>query len=146
MSLKDFVIPIKTIQTPNGASFAVRGLSLNDITTLLNSAEPELRAMFSIFLGVDNKMQAGDLLSTAIPAMQQFPKLASAMIATAADEPDSVGIVERLPMSTQVEAMEAILQLSFDSEGGPGKFLGTVTRAFNGLAALTQPGTVPNRT
>jgi hypothetical protein len=142
MSLLDFVIPTQTFKSPNGGSFAVRGLSLNDVTTLLNSSETELRAMFNIFLGVDQNAAASDLLQTAVPALQQFPKLASLMIALASDEPEAAAVVAKLPMQTQIDALEAILRLSFDAEGGPGKFFDTVTRAFNGITTLSRSGTV----
>lgn len=141
MSLRDFVIQTKAIRSLNGSSFSVRGLSLNDITLLLQTSEPEVRSMFAIFLGVDKTASESDMLQTAVPALQQFPRLASTMIAIAADDcsVETLEIVQRLPMNTQVEALETILKLSFDAEGGPGKFLEIVTRAFQGMTALTKP-------
>ena len=132
MALKDFVIPTKEISFPDGSTFAVRGLSLQDITTLLSRYGSEMEMFFQRYAGNDNV----NPLAVGMDLLNQAPALLSTIIALAADEPDGGPIVARYPLNVQQEAIEAIAQLTFDAAGGPKKFIEAVARLIKGMTNL----------
>lgn len=100
MSLRDLV-DRKTEVAHEGHSFSVRGLSLEDMVVLL---ENHSDALARVFAG-DNGTDFGELI-------KEFPLFIAACIAYAADEPELIEQVRRLPVGVQLRAIEAIWELS----------------------------------
>lgn len=131
MSLSDFQVPTESVALPGGNSFTVRGLSVDDITQLVNAHRPALEAIFNKF------EEQGDLslemTATIVEGMiSSFPGFVAQAIALAADEPGEGAKVRKLPVSIQVEAVERIGRLTFISEGGLKNVLATVVKIIQG--------------
>lgn len=122
MGLKDFVLPTLEVNlgTPDGASFSVRGVSLNDITELLSKHGPVMEQFYKKYSKGANQMDTGTAL------LKQAPDLVAQIIALAADEPDMAPSVKKMSVGIQQDALEKIAKLTFDASGGPKKFVETV--------------------
>ena len=124
MALKDFVLPTEEVQLPDGSTFAVRGLSLEDITTLISKHGPVLEQFFRRY--ADN--QDANPMEVGMGLIEQAPALVAQIIAIAADEPDAADRVRKFPLTVQQDALEKLGKLTFDASGGPKKFVEAVIR------------------
>lgn len=126
MGLLDLKLPTTQVATPGG-SFAVRGLSLEDLVSLHHRYTGEFGAVFDQFREWAST-ESGDL-----PPLDQFvakllyqaPVLAGQVIAIAADTdtPEGLTAARRLPPLVQAEALQAIGRLTFQSEEDVKKML-----------------------
>lgn len=144
MSLSGFTPKTETVKYPDG-DFAVRGLSLDDITSLVALHYAALSALFDKYIaeGVAAAVLEGtgnddDVTQVIMDLAQQAPVLIADVIAHAADERDQAATARLLPISTQVEAIETVLRLTLLSEGGLEKLVATVTRLGTQLQAVTE--------
>ncbi len=141
MGLRDIKIPEATIQTPGG-EFAVRGLSLDDISWLVERHESLVNQIFDTLgqadTGADGEVATQDLKQMAGPLLTQMPDVCSALIAAAADEPTQDGVTQagRLPFACQVDALENVLVLTLEASGGVKKLAETVIRMMQGVTSL----------
>ena len=99
MALKDLVVPKSVITLSEGQSFEVRGITLTDLSAMLDH---DYDAVAALFLG-DVKIEE---------ALRQTPTLIHIMIAHCAGEPDEVEKVASLPIGIQVEALVKLWELS----------------------------------
>lgn len=134
MSLKNLNFASETIKT-SGGEFTVRGLSLADITVLVRKHAQAMSEFFDKMkdgesLDLDNTAMLGGALAEAAP------ELAAEVIALASGEPDAIEEARRLTFPTQVDALEKIANLTFDSEGGVKKVVEAVIRAMTGATGL----------
>ena len=145
MSLKDLTLqfPEETIEFAGG-SFAVRGLGLSDIVLLVSFHREKLTELFSQYAGNggDGKTIGAEMgLPMGLAFIQIAPTLAAHIIAHAEvrepGEPPAFEVSMRLPVDVQMEALEKILKLTFQTEGGPKKVLETVIRALAGTMKFT---------
>lgn len=100
MSLKDLVDQ-RTEIAHNDLSFTVRGLSLEDMVVLLENHADALSRVF-----------AGERGTDFSELIKEFPAFVAACIAYAAEEPEMVDSVRRLPIGVQLRAIEAVWELS----------------------------------
>jgi len=122
MSLADYqpetrVIPFK------GGSFEVRGITLNDFTSLVRTHMPDLDAVFELgtnVLGGKVELNDGDLTSLAIALSEQAPGLVANVILLASGESGdkAMAAAANLPMPTQVKALFEIADITFSEVGG----------------------------
>lgn len=101
MSLRDLVDRKTQVDGGGGVSFEVRGLSLEDLVVLLEDHKEALVTIFASPEGTDFE-----------ELLQRFPRFISAAIAFAADEPELVEQVNKLPIGIQLRAIEAVWELS----------------------------------
>lgn len=135
MGLKDLTIPSVPVKTPGG-EFSVRGLSLNDITYVLQRHAVEVAQVISA-VEANQGAASNELVSElAVTMIQSAPSLAADIIAVAAGEPDQVATVRALPFPVQLDAIEKIGNQTFDVYGGPGKALEAVIRLAKGTTSL----------
>lgn len=133
MGLMSWAAPRKEVELPGGDSFFVRGLCLEDITKLWGIYGEEL---FDIFNGMEtfasNKDEKEALLQAGLVAwisrlVTEFPDVVSTVIAVVSDvdaDLDAVvAQVKLLPVATQVDALNAVYQLSVTEVGGSKKFV-----------------------
>jgi len=132
MALEDFELPTLEVGLPGGDSFAVRGLSLQDITKLMSQHGNEMEAFFQKYAG----NPSASPLSVGMDLIDTAPMLLNKMIAMAADRPHLTDKVAKLPLTVQQEAIEKIAQLTFDAAGGPKKFIEAVVRLIKGINNL----------
>lgn len=118
----------ETITLPGGDTVAVRGLSLSDITFLVNQHKDVLRSLYDQVAGNPESLTSGDAGVIGSILAESAPIVAATAIALAADELDAVDIVMKLPFPVQVDALDKIGRLTFEMEGGPKKVIETVIR------------------
>ena len=139
MALRGYVPETASVYLPDGNSFAVRGLSLEDISILLRTHYAPIKMLFdkyagqSALLGVaqaatEEPVGLGSLEAVALEMIQVAPGLLADAIALAADEPGEAATVRKLPASNQVDAAEKIILLTLKAEGGLEKLVETVSR------------------
>ena len=140
MSLRDLKLPEAIVEFPGG-SFAVRGLSLNDIAFLVSRHGEKIKTTFA---GLVQQAQGTDdfdlnsVSTLAVPVLRAIPELAAEMIACASGEPDAVELATRLPAPVQVDALEKLLTITFESGGGAKKVFETVVRLAQGTTGLVR--------
>lgn len=149
MGLKDYAPATEEIQLPDGSTFSVRGLALQDITVLLRSHHETAERLFNKYVSeaamdaasaaspnVD--FGASDMRGVILDVLDAAPAMLSDVIAQAAEEPELSGLVARLPLGVQIEATEAIVRLTLEAEGGMEKLVETVNKLTTSLAGLEQ--------
>ena len=148
MGLRKIVIARKSIRVDDNQSFQVRGLSLTDIMAAMADYGPQMTLAFAKIMGGNEAK--GPITQNAIRDQikglaGEFPDLLAALIALAADDYDP-GMVEQakaLPMLAQMDAIEAVFQLTFQSEGDVGKLMEALTRGLvKATGALSQVGEI----
>ena len=135
MGLKDLTIPSAPVQTPGG-EFSVRGLSLEDLTYILQRHAVEVSQVIATIEAKKGEI-GNDLISEmAVGLIESAPGVAAEVIAVAAGEHDEVSKVRRLPFPVQMDALEKIGNLTFEVYGGVGKTLEAVIRLAKGTTSL----------
>lgn len=124
-----------------GGSFRVKGLSLNEFTTLIRQHMPDLEAIFDLgaqTMSGKTEVTENDIQHLVIAFAEQAPSLVANVIALAAGEGNEAGIAAayRLTFPVQVEVLSAICSLTFDEVGGIKKALESVA----GLLGNTKMG------
>lgn len=133
MPLKDYQVPTERVDLPGGGEgnfIVVRGLSLADITALVDGFRPQLEQVFSM-IESQTDLTLEDGAAMAYTMIQSFPRLVAKGIALAAGEPDEADTVLDLPGATQIDALEKIGRLTFEGNS-PKKVLETVIRVLQG--------------
>ena len=122
MALKDYLIRKETIPFPGG-DFDIYPIGLADIFIMLqaNGRMEELKTIY------DLAEQAGLTKSIDTVKITQFllkhaAQFFAELIAHAAREPTMVDHVRALPLSSQIDALNKLLTLAFEAEGGVKKF------------------------
>lgn len=124
MAFEDFVLPTEEVQLPGGSTFAVRGLSLQDITLLISKHGPVMEEFFRRY----SANEKANPLEVGMGLIAQAPGLVAQIIAIAADEPNKADTVLKFPLVVQQDALEKLSKLTFDANGGPKKFVEAVIR------------------
>lgn len=135
MGLKDLQLPQEEVPF-KGGSFFVRGLNIVDISFLIRNHGEAMTGAFNKITESGTEIGVDNVMELALPIIESFPSLVAQVIACAADEPNEVGMVSRLPFPSQVDAVEKIMALTFDASGGPKKFVETVLRLLEGTNGL----------
>ena len=144
MGLRNIVINRRNVPVDANQSFDVRGISLIDIMRIMGDYGPQMSLAFGQLTA---KRESGAPFDSAtvrdrIKEMaQEFPDLLAAVVALAADEYDEemVALVKKLPMLAQIEAVEAIFSLTFQSEGDVEKLITSLTKGMvTATGALNQ--------
>lgn len=101
--------------------FFVRGVNLNDIARLMIGHAPAMHRVYG--LATEQMAKPGGVTEAAVrdiamKAMQEFPDFVFTLIAYAADDTSDAAIenARSLPLTTQMEALLAVLQLSIKTE------------------------------
>lgn len=132
MGLKDYRLPTARVDLPGeDAHIVVRGLALADITVLVDGFRPQLEQVFKMVEG-NPDLTLDDGAALAYSMIQSFPALVAHGIALAADEPDAADVVLKLPLDTQVDALDQIGRLTFAAGNGPKKVMETVVTVLKG--------------
>jgi len=137
MGLKDLKIPEAIIEIPGG-NFAVRGLSLDDLAWLVRRHGEAMRKVFSEFTASDADLTSDSVAGFLLPLVDSMPGLVSEIIACAGGEAGEADLVRKLPFPVQIDALEKVIDLSFDAAGGPKKLVETVVRMAQGTTGLLE--------
>ena len=130
------------VEVAGGKGFDVSGLSLDAILILARRRKQDAGELFDTLVsqvGADGGISiekaewlGGALLSTA-------PQIAAEIIALSAgyESVEAAELFRKLPMPSQVDALDKIARLTFTSEMPPKKVFETVVRALAGVG-MTQ--------
>ena len=130
MALRDYSPQTVTVNLPGSNSFAVAGLSLSDLTSLLSEHRADFLAAVALF-----EEHKADPANFALDAIKILPELVAKAVARAAGEPDAVRVVASLPAPILLEAVMAIGRLTFEDEGALPKFIANLTSLAGGVGA-----------
>jgi hypothetical protein len=116
MSLSNYKAPSHTFET-NGGSFDVKGLSLSDVSILVNEHLPDMEAVFDLF---SNSLSLNDLQMRAVASsiVATAPGLAANIIAIAAGEYSAAPTAATLPAPLQINIIQKVGDLTFSEVGG----------------------------
>lgn len=115
MLLKELVIESREVALPGGQSLTVHGLTLEDITNLLGAFKNEISQIFN------GGMDVPDMTSRA-------PLFTATLIAVGAGEPDAVEQARKLPLGTQMIALEEIWNLTLPDDDALGKLMARIEK------------------
>lgn len=138
MGIRDIVLPVEKVAV-GGDNFLVRGLSFTDITPIINRHFPVVAALFERFTADMQQNEGADfgekIGSVGRVILEDAPQVLVEIIVAGLDEEDKDdvealhGMVRRLPMPAQMEALEKIGRLTFTSEAVVGKMVEMVIAA-----------------
>lgn len=137
MGLRGIKLPEARIQVLDG-EFAVRGLSLDDITFLVQRHGAGLQAAFAQMMASDGELSTDTVAAFALPFLQSAPEIAAEVIACASGDKDAADVAAALPFPVQIEALEQIARLTFEASGGPKKLVELVIRLAQAMTGLLQ--------
>lgn len=138
-------LPIPSDQDENDSDvqeahrLTLNGLSLNDITTLVNIHQAPLTMLFGLLVGENGKpkdVALDDIRSLATAMLQTAPEVAADVIAFSAHERDAGPMARNLPFPVQIEALEQAAVLTFKVQGGLKKVIEIVTRILSSVSPL----------
>lgn len=126
MNLEDFKIPYKEIGLPGGDKLSVRGLCVEDVLALILNHKQSLSELFDKYSRDPNvpDFSEGEFTSGLV---NEFPALAAEVIAHACDAPKAADKARKLPLPVQVQAIQAVLLLTFSTVDEAKKFIELVT-------------------
>lgn len=125
----------------HGQPFTVRGAGLSTIAALLQSGargdiEAAIQDMEAAYKSQKENPEDGTAIESSLASFAvKIPNLVATLIAICAGEPDSVAVVEQLPLSVQTEALLAIFYLTFDGEESLKNFVSGLKKL---MASLTK--------
>ena len=149
MGVKHLRIPEETIDTPGG-KLTVRGVSLPDIVALVRHHGPAMSGLFSkVMSGGDVRLNLESIGALGQELLTQAPAAAVELIVLAADDdpndPEAIDTVRRLSFPVQLEALEKIGRLTFETEGGIKKVAETVIRVASGMSGAVAELNTPSK-
>lgn len=112
--------PTKALTIKGSAdALVLRGLSLEDVTLLINEHLPEIvQAVEAYRDGLGEVYSTRSMDSFLAHLLTGFPSLVSHLIAHAADAPDEFVAVAAYPAGVQLGALAAIAELTLEDAGG----------------------------
>jgi hypothetical protein len=142
MGLSNYKAPSHEVVLKDGSAFEVRGLSLSDVSLLIQQHLPDIEALFDLLTNTD-KITGDDLRPLAGSLVAQAPGFAANVIALAAGEPDAANTAATLPFPIQVEVITKIGDLTFAEVGGVKKALGSIVPLLASNKAMLAKVMVP---
>lgn len=126
MGLSDYTPPQREISLGKGKSpLRVRGLCIEDFGALAAAHFADLEAVFGLYTNAGASLEGASAGRFVADILVRAPALAANVIALASDEPSKHEQARRLPMPVSIEALRAVLELTFE-EYGPGKTMATI--------------------
>ena len=134
MGLKHIKLPEAQVKFPGG-DIAVRGLSLDDLSFIVQRHGAKLNVLFKSFTE-GGELTVEGVANFALPLLNAAPEIAAELIACASGDPEDAHIAADLPFPVQLEALEKLAELTFNVSGGPKKLVETVLRMAKGTTGL----------
>lgn len=135
MSLADFEVVREEVSFGQG-KLSLRGLALDDVAILIRENLNELDELLKLYAEeVDNRVAVSATAQYAVALVKESPALVARFIALACDEPELEHKARRLPIPTQIKAMEKIVELTFREAGGVKNFIESLMN----LVAVVRP-------
>lgn len=123
MSLANIQIPREVVMF-RGEPISLRGLSLNDFSTLMRGHLADLNKLFDLYDKEETRDTAmAQSARFAITIVQETPAMVAQLIVMASDSPEEeIAIAETFPLPLQVECLRTIINVTFEEAGGAKKF------------------------
>ena len=153
MSMKaklHFAVPVRTISVPEPgkepadySAFEVRGLTLQDLSHVMQKHGPTLAVLYAKYAKGDIRVDQGMSDAAISTLVTEVPELFASIVARA-----SRGVVDpataiELPLPVMTDAVMAIGQLTFAGEGALEKFLAAATNMLDGFATVVTKTLTP---
>jgi len=128
-----------------GGSFAVRGLGVADIESLVRLHLTDMETIHAIVTQrvSPDGVTSADLTSIAVELIQRLPVLAATAIALAADELEHTPKVLQMPLHVQFVALKAIAELTFKDIAGLKLMIATTVTAVRAAQPRTESSLLP---
>lgn len=126
MSLSDFEIRYDDVMYRGAVATAVRGIALNDITTLIREHLSDMNTVFDLYEKEGADVALMKAMEFAVKMVDEVPELVSSIIIKATDETDSPELREKLrklPIALTVEVMRKIIEITVEDAGGAKKLI-----------------------
>lgn len=134
MALKEYIPKRETIEFPGG-SFEVRGISLPDVSLLIDVHEHVISDIAekvrnrAELIGSDNPVLVQEAMTDLISEMiREAPSLVGNLIAICAEEEDAYSQAMKLPITVQLDALTKIANLTFTDMASIKKLVADVMR------------------
>ncbi len=125
-----------------GGEITVRGLTVPDITQLVQVHQDSAVAIYEKFSGKDAAALSEQTVeSVALELLGKFPAAIAHLLFLCDSEKEDgadVGLYASLPVDVQVAALESIATLTFAMQGGLKNFVETVTRIAANAGGLSK--------
>lgn len=123
MQLKDYEIPRTKVPLPGkkGQHFEVRGLCADDLTFLISLHHGPITKALKVYQESKADVLAKkNLTGFILTVAQDFPDLVAEVISAATDSLDDAtrAVARKLPLPTQITALNEILKLSMEEVDG----------------------------
>lgn len=122
MALNDYSPPRQTVEYKNKPLVSVRGLNVEDVSTLIRGYLADLKMIFDSLDGTSARkllLEPEQLDRLLFSLVTKVPNTAAKMIAMASDEPDNVEGALRLSAPLQIKILMEVVRLTFEDVGGP---------------------------
>lgn len=122
------------------AYLTVRGLSSEDVLRLVKIHGGAIAAIFNAVQQQKIELNLENTSALASLMLDQAPDIVADTLVVASDSQDVLKdfeIAKKLPMPTQLAALEAIATMTFVDQT-PGEFLGAVIRMMGGMNSLVR--------
>lgn len=127
VDFKDLVMPERVIPVSGDQAFTVRALNIYELMSVFNE---HLSVLDDLIEG------KGDLATSTL--VEQFPDLAAKVIAVAANNPDLVAKVKKLPTGVQAHALIEIFNMTFPDNELLGKLWARLEEVVTKVAKSVQ--------
>lgn len=119
MDIGSYKAPRREVPLAGGQSFQVKGLTLTDVSVLVETHFDDLDAIIEMFTNEKVNLSVDNLKSLATSVVSQAPGLAANLIALGAGAKDAApNIQSEFPVGTQIKALMDIGDLTFAEVGG----------------------------
>ena len=140
MALRDIIIETDSVEY-NGQSIPLRGISPNDIKTILTRNRLSADLLFNI-AEREGVKSPEDLTEETIKkivntSISELPTLVATIIAQCADDILFADVAERLPAPVQFDCLRKIARMTFTDATNFGEFLGNVVAAVKSVSSLS---------
>lgn len=140
MALKDFLARTESVSFPGG-SFDVGAINLGTITMIVSNDMERLKALYDLAesAGVTKNP---DMIQVTKFLVENAPDILAKIIAYSSGEPNAAVTAAKLPVGVQLDALNKIVGLTFEAEGGVKKFgetlMALVAQLTEGLTAANE--------
>lgn len=131
MTLSAYVERQALVDIPDNESLVVRGFSLPDLMLVIHRHKEMVEELFGRVANGD--LRTDTVEQTLMAVIGEFSPVVGQIIASASGEPDEWETAMRLPLGVQVDALDKIITLTFEANGGVEKFMGIIAKALGNM-------------
>lgn len=131
-------VSIPAVGEEESQSFKVRGLNIVDLAELVNDFGPEMSFLYAKYAQGNLTLSAGQEEQALRLIISKTPDFMGAVVRMVTDEVVDSETAIALPISVQVDTLQAIGKTTFVGDGALGKFLAVVTEMMEGVTMTAE--------